>query len=73
MILTERTELGNQRPTVSRDQLIIKFVPYNDRRKVSSSKKLLKDSGVSIMESLTAFSMKNLTNTRETFGFSIEL
>ena len=49
--------------------VIIKFVRYNDRKKVFSSNKLLKDSGVSITESLTAFYMKKLTNARETFGF----
>ena len=49
--------------------VIIKFVRYNDRKKVFSSKKLLKDSGVSIKESLTEFHMKKLTNARETFGF----
>ena len=45
--------------------VIIKFVRYNDRKKVFSSKKLLKDSGVSITESLTAFRMKKLTNARD--------
>ena len=49
--------------------VIIKFVRYNDRKKVFSSKKFLKDSGVSITESLTAFRMKKLPNARETFGF----
>ena len=49
--------------------VIIKFVRYNDRKKVFSSKKLLEDLGVSITESLTAFRMKKLTNARETFGF----
>ena len=49
--------------------VIIKFVRYNDRKKIFSSKKLLKDSGVSITESLTAFRMKKLTNARETFRF----
>ena len=49
--------------------VIIKFVLYNDRKKIFSSKKLLKDSGVSITESLTAFRMKKLNNARETFGF----
>ena len=48
---------------------IIKFVRYNGRKKVFSIKKLLKDSGVSITESLTAFCMNKLTNARETFGF----
>ena len=49
--------------------VIIKFVRYNDRKKVFSSKTLLKDLSVSITESLTAFRMKKLTNARETFGF----
>ena len=49
--------------------VIIKFVRYNDRKKIFSSKKLLKDAGVSIRESLTAFRMKKLNNARDTFGF----
>ena len=49
--------------------IILKFVRYNDRKKVVFSKKLLKVSGVSITESLTAFRMKKLTNARKTFGF----
>ena len=48
---------------------VIKFVRYNDRKAVFSSKKLLKASVVSITESLTAFRMKKLTNARETFRF----
>ena len=54
---------GKPRPVTT------KFVLYNDRKKVFSSKKLLKDSCLSITESLTAFRIKKLTNTRETFGF----
>ena len=49
--------------------VIIKFVSYNDRKKVFSSKKLLKDSGWSITESFTAFRRRKLTNARDTFGF----
>ena len=49
--------------------VIIKFVRYNDRKKVFSSKRLLNDLGVSITESLTTFHMKKLTNARETFRF----
>ena len=49
--------------------VIIKFVRYNCRKKGFFWKKLLKDSSVSITESLTAFRMKKLTNARETFGF----
>ena len=46
--------------------VIIKFARYNDRKKIFSSKKLLKDWGVSITESFTAFRMKKLNNARET-------
>ena len=49
--------------------VIIKFVRYNDRKKIFSSKKLLKDSRLSITENLTAFRMKKLTSAREIFGF----
>ena len=49
--------------------VIIKFVQYNDRKKIFASKKLLKDLGVSITESLAAFRMKKLNNGGETFGF----
>ena len=38
-------------------------------KKVFSSKKLLKVSGVSITESLTTFRMRKLTNARQTFVF----
>ena len=50
--------------------VIIKFARYNVRKKIFSSKKVLKDSGVSITESLTTFHMKKLNNARETFGFT---
>ena len=69
MILTEHTESGNQKNNGKLRPVIIKFVWYNDRKKAFSSKKLLKDSNVSITDSLTAFRMKKLTNARETFGF----
>ena len=61
--------IGNQKKNGKPRPVIIKFVRYNDRKKVFSSKKLLKDSGVSITESLNGFRMKKLTNTRENFGF----
>ena len=61
--------IGKQKNNGKPRPVIIKFVRYNDRKKVFSSKKLLKDSGVTITESLTAFRMKKLTNARETFGF----
>ena len=47
----------------------IKFVWYNDMKKVFSNKKLLKNLGVSITDSLIAFCMKKLTNARYTFRF----
>ena len=59
----DRKKTQNGKPRT----VIIKFVRYNDRKIVFSSKKLLKDSDVSITVSLTAFRMKKLTNARETF------
>ena len=47
--------------------VIIKFVRYNDRKKFFSSKKFLKDSGVSITEGLLAFRMKQLTKGKRDF------
>ena len=47
--------------------VIIKFVRYNDRKKVFSSKKLLRDSDVSVTKSLTSFRMKKVNDTRKTF------
>ena len=61
--------IGTSKTSGKPRPLIIKFVQYSDRKKVFSSKTLLQDSGVSIMENLTAFRMKKLTNARETFGF----
>ena len=49
--------------------IIIKFVRYNDRKKVFYNKKKLKDSGVSITESLTKFRMDKLGKAREEHGF----
>ena len=40
--------------------VIIEFVWYNDRKKVFSSKKLLKDSGWSITESFTCFPQEKI-------------
>ena len=44
---------GNPRPVIT------KFVWYNGRKKAFSNKKLLKDSGASILKSLTAFRKKD--------------
>ena len=49
--------------------IIIKFVRYNDRRKVFSNKKKLKESGISIKESLTAGSLGELSKARNKHGF----
>ena len=61
--------IGKPKNNAKPRPVIIKSVRYHGRKKVFSSKKLLKDSGVSITESLTAFRMKKLTNARETFWF----
>ena len=61
--------IGKPKNNGKRRPFIIKFVRYNVRKKIFSSKKLLKDSGLSITESLTTFRMKKLNNARETFGF----
>ena len=59
----DRTQrIGKPKTNGKPRPVIIKFVQYNDRKKVFSSKK-------SITESLTAFRMKKLTNARKTFGF----
>ena len=47
--------------------VINKFVRYNDRKKVFSSKKLLRDSDVPVTKSLTSFRMKKVNDTRKTF------
>ena len=49
--------------------IIVKFVRYNDRRKVFSNKKKLKNSGISITESSTARRMGELSKARNKYGF----
>ena len=61
--------IGKLKNNAKPRSVIIKFVRYNGRKKFFSGKKLLKDSGVLITESLTAFRMKKLNNARETSGF----
>ena len=61
--------IGKTKSNGKSKPVIIKFVRYNDRKKIFSSKKLLKDSRLSITENLTAFRMKKLTSAREIFGF----
>ena len=50
--------------------VIVKFIRYNDRKKIFSKKKQLKNSGISITESLTKLRMGKLPKTREEFGFT---
>ena len=49
--------------------VIVKFIRYNDRKKMFSKKKQLKNSGISITESLTKLTMNKLAKAREEFGF----
>ena len=49
--------------------VIVKFIRYNDRNKIFSKKKQLKNSGISIKESLTKLGMSKLAKAREEFGF----
>ena len=48
--------------------VIVKFIQYNDRKKIFSKKKQLKNSGIST-ESLTKLRMSKLAKAREGFGF----
>ena len=48
---------------------IVKFISYNNRRKIFNNKKRLKGTGVSIGESLTAERMRQLKIVRDQFGF----
>ena len=45
--------------------IIVKFVRYNDRYNAHSNKKRLKDPGISITESLTAYIMGQLHKARD--------
>ena len=49
--------------------IIIKFARYNIRNRVLKNKKKLKDTGVSITESLTQKRMQMLTKARDEFLF----
>ena len=49
--------------------VIVKFIRYNDREKIFSKKKQLKNSGISITESLTKLRKSKLAKAREEFGF----
>ena len=60
--------IGKSNPRKKRP-IIVKFVRYNDRQKAYSNKKRLKNSGISITESLTAFRMEQLKLAREKYDF----
>ena len=49
--------------------VIVKFVPYNNRRKICINKKLLKGTKVSITKSLTTHRVAKLKETKEKFDF----
>ena len=49
--------------------VIVKFICYNDRKKVFSKKKQLKNSRISITESVTKLRMGQLAIAREEFEF----
>ena len=49
--------------------VIVKFVRYNDQRKIYINKKLLKGTKVSITETLTAHRVAKLKEAKEKFGF----
>ena len=73
--LTER-DLGRTHRISKNDKksnrprpVIVKFIRYNDRTKVFSKKKQLKNSGISITESLTKLRMSKLAKAREEFEF----
>ena len=49
--------------------VIVKFVRYNDRKKICTNKKLLKGTKVSITESLTAQHVEKLKEAKEKYDF----
>ena len=61
---------GKSNSKSKRRPIIVKFISYNDRRKIFNNKKRLKGTSVSITESLTAGRMRQLKNARDQFGFN---
>ena len=63
--------LGKKKEPGSKPRpIIVKFLRYNDRRKVFTNKKKLKGTRISITESLTVTRMKYLTEARDEHGFA---
>lgn len=60
--------IGKPSPQKKRP-IIVKFARYNIRKSAYSHKKRLKNTGISITESLTAFRMEQLKKAREEHGF----
>ena len=52
------------------DDLVVKLTRYNTRKKVFASKRKLKETSVSITESLTSKRMERLNKAREEYGFT---
>ena len=67
----ERTHrVGKRKQSIKTPRpVIIKFVRYNCRRRIFLNKKTLKNTGISITESLTAKRMEMLNKAKERFGF----
>ena len=57
---------GNKRPR----PIIVKFARYSTRRKVLVNKKKLKNTGISITESLTKRRMEFIEKSKSEFGFN---
>ena len=55
-----------QKPRV----IIVKFTQYKDRHHVFRSKKLLKETGISVTESFTLKRMEKIKKAREQHGFA---
>ena len=61
-------KIGKPNPR-KKGPIIVEFVRYNDRHKAYSNRKKLKDSGISIIESLTAYRMGQLNKAQDEHGF----
>ena len=55
---------------MDRDQELLLLTRYNTREKVFASKRKLKETSVSITESLTSKRMEQLNKAREEYGFT---
>ena len=60
--------IGKPSPREKRP-IIVKIIRYNDRYKAYSNKRRLKDSGIVVTESLTAYRIGQLNKARDEHGF----